>query len=163
MITVFIIIKKSPMPRHGRWHPRLSGHATRWTAPRQAILDLLSQTEKHLSAKDLYTALHKKYPGLGLTTVYRTLDLLVRMGLLNRLSFGTGESRYEFRAGKDKAHHHHLICIQCGTIIDYTDFVDEELELVKKTEDSLAKKHDFKIMDHNIEFYGLCPDCRDQL
>ncbi len=151
------------MPRYGRRHHRLSGHGTRWTAPRQAILDLLSQTEKHLSAKDLYTTLHKKYPGLGLTTVYRTLDLLVRMGLLNKLSFGTGESRYEFRSGKDEAHHHHLICIQCGRIIDYTDFVDEELELVKKTEDSLAKKHGFKIMDHNIEFYGLCPECRDHL
>lgn len=163
MKTVFIIIKRGSMPRYGRWHHRLSGQGTRWTAPRQTILDLLSQTDKHMSAKDVYAALHKTYPALGLTTVYRTLDLLVRMGLLNKLSFGTGESRYEFRSGKDESHHHHLICIQCGTIIDYTDFVDEELELVKKTEASLAKKHDFKIMDHNIEFYGLCPDCKDHI
>jgi Fur family ferric uptake transcriptional regulator len=98
---------------------------------------------------------------LGLTTVYRTLDLLVRLGLLNKLSFGSGESRYEFRATDEKTHHHHLICMRCGTIIDYTDFVNEELELVKKTEDSLARKHGFKIIDHNIEFLGICPECRD--
>jgi Fur family ferric uptake transcriptional regulator len=98
---------------------------------------------------------------MGLTTVYRTLDLLVRMGLLNRLSFGTGESRYEFKSGEKDAHHHHLICVKCGEIVDYRDFVDEELELVRKTEESLARKHGFRIMDHNVEFYGLCPQCRD--
>ncbi len=149
------------MPRPGRWQHRLSGHGARWTAPRQAILDLLSQTSKHMSAKDVYAALHNLYPGIGLTTVYRTLDLLVRMGLLNKRSFGTGESRYEFRSGKNEAHHHHLICIRCGKIIDYTDFLDEELELVKKTQAALAKKHNFKIMNHNSEFYGLCAECRE--
>jgi Fur family ferric uptake transcriptional regulator len=114
-----------------------------------------------MSAKEIYGSLQRNYPGLGMTTVYRTLDLLVRMGILAKLSFGGGESRYEFRPGEEEEHHHHLICIQCGKIIDYTDFVDEELELVKKTEDSLAKRHRFKIIDHNIEFLGLCPECRD--
>jgi Fur family ferric uptake transcriptional regulator len=145
----------------GKWQHRLQGHGARWTAPRRAILELLSRTSKHMSAKEVYGALHKMYPGMGLTTVYRTLDLLVRMGLLNKLSFGSAESRYEFRSGAEETRHHHLICMKCGKIIDYQDFVDEELELVKKTEDTLARKHGFKIIDHNIEFLGFCPKCGD--
>jgi Fur family ferric uptake transcriptional regulator len=50
--------------------------------------------------------------------------------------------------------------MQCGKIIDYTDFVDEELKLIKKTEEALTRKHGFKITDHNIEFLGLCPECK---
>lgn len=147
------------MPRPHNWQHRLQGHGSRWTVPRRAILELLSQTSNHMSAKEVYAALHKMYPGIGLTTVYRTLDLLVRMGLLHRFAFGTGESRYEFTDTKN-THHHHLICTNCSKIVDYTDFMDEELELVKKTEEALEKKHNFRISDHNIEFYGLCAKCK---
>jgi hypothetical protein len=69
----------------GKWQHRLHGHGARWTAPRSAILELLSRSSKHMSAKDVYGSLNRTHPGLGLTTVYRTLDLLVRMGLLNKL------------------------------------------------------------------------------
>ena len=143
------------------WQHRLHGHGARWTAPRRAILELLSRTSKHMSAKEVYNSLHRTFPGMGLTTVYRTLDLLVRMGVLNKLSFGSGESRYEFRPGDEDAHHHHLICMSCGKIVDYQDFVDEELELIKKTEHQLSEKHGFQIIDHNIEFLGLCPECKE--
>jgi Fur family ferric uptake transcriptional regulator len=148
------------MPRPYKWQHRLQGHGSRWTVPRRAVLDLLSHTSKHMSAKEVYNSLQKVYPGIGLTTVYRTLDLLVRMGLLHKFSFGTGESRYEFKSDTDDSHHHHLICTCCGKILDYTDFVDEELELVKKTERALASKHNFSITGHNIEFYGLCARCK---
>lgn len=148
------------MPRPHKWQHRLQGHGSRWTVPRRAVLDLLSHTSKHMSAKEVYRSLQKLYPGIGLTTVYRTLDLLVRMGLLHKFSFGTGESRFEFKSDSDDSHHHHLICTHCGKILDYTDFVDEELELVKKTEQALALKHNFRITGHNIEFYGLCARCQ---
>jgi len=113
-----------------------------------------------MSAKEIYAALYKMYPGLGLTTVYRTLDLLVQTGLINKFTFGGGQNRYEFKSGKKKEHHHHLICTKCGRIIDYNDFIDEELELVKKTEQALARKHNFTVLDHNIEFYGRCEKCK---
>jgi Fur family ferric uptake transcriptional regulator len=113
-----------------------------------------------MSAKEVYASLYKMYPGIGLTTVYRTLDLLVRAGLISKLTFGDGQSRYEFKSEKKKEHHHHFICTKCGVIIDYSDFLDEELELVKKTQETLAKKHNFKVLDHNIEFYGLCEKCK---
>lgn len=148
------------MPGPHKWRHRFRGHVSRWTVPREAILDLLSSTSKHLSAKEIYAALYRMYPGIGLTTIYRTMDLLVRMGLINKLNIGEGQSRYEFKSGEKKEHHHHLICTNCGKIIDYSDFIKEELELVKKTEKNLAKKYNFIVRDHNIEFYGLCENCK---
>ena len=143
-----------------KWRHRFRALVSRWTVPREVILDLLSRTSKHMSAKEIYASLYKMYPGIGLTTVYRTLDLLVRTGFINKFAIGDGQNRYEFKSDKRKEHHHHLICTTCGRIIDYSDFVDEELELVKKTEESLAKKYNFRILDHNIEFYGLCERCK---
>ena len=147
------------MPGPYKWRHRMRPHVTRWTVPREVILDLMSRTSKHMSAKEIYAALSKIYPEIGLTTIYRTLDLLYRKGLVNKFDFGEGQSRYEFKSGRKKEHHHHLICTKCGKIINYSDFVDEELELVKKVEDTLAKRHHFKINDHNIEFYGVCEKC----
>ena len=148
------------MPGPRKWQHRFRGHVSRWTVPRNAILNLLSRTSKHMSAKDIYNTLYKDYPGIGLTTVYRTLDLLVKAGLINKFNIGEGQSRYEFKTMDKKEHHHHLICKECGKIINYSDFVDEELELVKKTEKSLSDKYDFEILDHNIEFYGICDKCK---
>jgi Fur family ferric uptake transcriptional regulator len=149
------------MPSH-KWRKRFRGSGSRWTAPREAILNLLSRTSKHLSAKEIYQSLFRIYPGIGLTTVYRTLDILERMGYLNKIPLGTGENKYELITGSEEKHHHHLICTQCGKVIDYTDFVDEELELIKKTEQRLKKKHGFKITDHNFEFYGICKECQER-
>ena len=146
-------------PPHKLRH-RFEGHASRLTAPRQAILEFMSQSAKHLSAKEIYTSLQKSYPGMGLSTVYRTLDLLARMGIVTKLALGDGQSRYEFKSKKKEEHHHHLICTNCGKIINYSEFLNDELSLVKKTEERLAKKYNFVIQDHNIEFLGICEKCQ---
>jgi Fur family ferric uptake transcriptional regulator len=148
------------MPGPHKLRHRFKGHVSRWTMPREAILELLSKSSKHMSAKEIYASLYNTYPGMGLTTVYRTLDLLARMGIVTRLILGDGQSRYEFKLSEKKDHHHHLICTNCGEIIDYSEFLDEELRLVRKTEERLEKKYEFKIMDHNIEFLGLCEKCK---
>lgn len=155
-------MESSAMTSPHHWRHRFRRQICRWTLPRQAILDLLSRTSGHLTAKEIYASLHKSHPGLGLTTVYRTLDLLVRSGLVARFAFGGGESRFEFNPAEKKEHHHHLVCTRCGIIINYKDFVEEELDLIKKTETILAKKYGFTILDHNIEFYGLCQKCRQE-
>jgi len=113
-----------------------------------------------MSAKEISAALYSPYPGIGLTTVYRTLELLHRLGFVHKVTAGDGQSRYALRREGKEDHHHHLICTKCGKIVDYRDFVQEELELVKKTEQALSKKYDFAITDHNIEFLGLCEKCR---
>jgi Fur family ferric uptake transcriptional regulator len=148
------------MPGPFKWQHRMCGQVARWTLPRDVILGLLSQTDKHLSAKEIYGSLYKMYPGIGLTTVYRTLDLLARMGIVTRVSIGDGQNRYELKGDSKKDHHHHLICTRCGKIINYRDFVQEELDLVKKTEEALAERYNFAIKDHNIEFLGLCKNCQ---
>jgi Fur family ferric uptake transcriptional regulator len=130
--------------------------------PREVILEFLSKSSKHWSAKEIHASLYKSYPGTGLTTVYRTLDLLAQMGLITKLTLGDGQSRYEFKSREKEKHHHHLICTGCGKIIDYSEFLDEELKLVRKTERRLAKKYDFKILDHNIEFLGVCKKCKNR-
>jgi Fur family ferric uptake transcriptional regulator len=144
--------------RHGRGYG-LNGFCPRWTMPRDAILSFLKRTSEHVTAKDIFQVLQREFPGLGLTTVYRTLDLLNRAGIVTKINTGDGQGRYECAEGGEKGHHHHLICTSCGKIQDYLDFETEELELVKKTESILARKFGFETSGHNIEFLGKCSAC----
>jgi Fur family ferric uptake transcriptional regulator len=143
------------------WHKKFIGKGYRLTTSREAILHVLSQTDEHLSAEDIYMNVHRRYPAIGLTTVYRTLDILVQMGIVFKFDFGDGRARYELTEHfTDKKHHHHLICNKCSRIIDYTDFIDDELELLDKTEKALTEKHNFQITGHMMQFYGLCEACK---
>ncbi|MGC8977398.1 MAG: Fur family transcriptional regulator [Candidatus Ratteibacteria bacterium] len=143
------------------WYMRFRGCGYRITIARKVIIDILYKTNEHLSAEDIFFAVHKEYPNIGLTTIYRTLELLVQMGLIHRFDFGDGRARYELAEGpKGKQHHHHLICTKCGRVIDYTDFIDEEIDLLKRTEKGLSKKYNFDITEHLIQFYGICDRCR---
>ena len=131
----------------------------RITEPRQAVMEVLKNASGHPSAEEIYFLVHRNNPGVGLATIYRILDLLVKTGLIRRYDFGQGKARYEL-VRQDGSHHHHLICRNCGRIIDYDDFLDQEKELVGKIEAALSKKHNFKIESHNLIFYGLCSKCR---
>jgi Fur family ferric uptake transcriptional regulator len=142
------------------WHGKFKGCGYRLTIPRRIILDVLSNTNEHLSAEEIYMKVHEVYPATGLTTVYRTLELLTRAGIVYKFDFGDGRARYELSdSPKGKGHHHHLVCTGCGRIIDYTDFIDDEIELLNRTEKGLSEKYHFKITNHLIQFYGLCEDC----
>ncbi|MFA6635811.1 MAG: transcriptional repressor [Candidatus Omnitrophota bacterium] len=154
------------MPGRGRvrpsgWGGRFRGCGYRMTVPRQAIVDVLSSTDKHLSAEEIYMKIHNSYPSVGLTTVYRTLEVLSHMGMVSKFDFGDGRGRYELRMGdKDEHHHHHLICTKCKRVINYTEFIDEELDFLKRAEKGLSRKYNFDIKDHMIQFYGLCEKCK---
>ena len=141
------------------WHGRFRGCGYRITVGRQAILDVLNRSDKHLSTEDIYIKVHSAYPAIGLTTVYRTLEILVNMGLVFKFDFGDGRARYELAEGSRAKHHHHLVCTNCNRVIDYADFIDDEVELLQKTEKGLSKKYNFKITSHLIQFYGLCDKC----
>jgi Fur family ferric uptake transcriptional regulator len=131
------------------------------TVTRELILDVVSRKKGHLSAEEVFDAVRKQYPTVGLVTVYRTLDLLAEMNVLSRHEFGDGRARYEMiRGSKSDDHHHHLVCTSCNRVIDYRDFIDDEVRLLKKTEAGLSKKFRFMITDHVIEFYGLCEKCQ---
>ncbi|MCK4926557.1 transcriptional repressor [Candidatus Aerophobetes bacterium] len=141
-------------------HGRLRNAGFRLTLPREAILNVFAENPKHLSAEEVFLSVHEKYPGVGLATVYRTLDLLTQVGLVFKFDFGDGKSRYELASEAVKGHHHHMVCTRCGRIVDYSDFMEEEVKFIKGLEAELSKKHNFKIDKHQIHFYGLCEGCR---
>ncbi len=144
----------------GWWHGRFRECGYRLTLGREAVLDVLSRSEGHLSAEDIFMQIRRRDPGVGLTTVYRTLDVLAGLGMVYKLDFGDGRARYEFAEGpKGAHHHHHLICTRCRRVVDYTDFIDEEVELLKRTEKGLEEKYKFRIDNHLIQFSGICADC----
>ena len=143
------------------WHGRFRGSGYRITVGREAILDTFTRADRHLSAEDIYMKVRAIYSAVGLTTVYRTLEILVGLGLVLKFDFGDGRARYELAEGSARrAHHHHLICSECKRVIDYTDFIDEEIELLHRTERGLSEKYGFTITNHLIQFYGLCDKCK---
>ena len=99
-------------------------------------------------------------PALGIATVYRTLQLLYEQGLIDKFEFGEGKARYELRKNDASGHHHHLVCRQCGKIVDYSEFLDREKKLITDLETALSKKHGFNIDSHQLNFYGLCGKCK---
>ena len=150
--------------RKGRawWHGKFRGYGYKVTTGREIVLGILAGSEKHLSAEEIYIKAHATNPAIGMTTVYRTLDILTEMRLVNKFDFGDGRARFELTEGpKGTMHHHHLVCTSCNKVIDYTDFIDEEVELLTRTEKGLTGKYNFKISHHLLQFYGLCENCNN--
>ena len=143
------------------WRGHFKGQGYRFTRPRELIMDVLARAKKHLSAEEIFLLVHKEYPDIGLTTVYRTLELLVEMGAVSKFNFGNSKANYELsESEKGGQHHHHLVCQKCQRVIDYADFMDAEKEFLAKIEKGLSKKYKFQIKDHVIHFYGLCEKCK---
>jgi len=97
-----------------------------------------------------------------LTTIYRTLEMLYNLGYVNKYDFGEGRARYELNDTMVETckHHHHLVCLRCNRVIDYTDFVPQETELITKTISGISRKYGFKVQTHIIQFYGICKECQ---
>jgi len=145
------------------WRKAFKCQGFRFTLPREIIIDVLYQKKGHLSIEEIFFEAHKINSEIGLTTVYRTLDILNKMGVVNKFDFGDGRARYEFVEEMGGNHHHHLVCASCKKIIDYTDFINEELIFLKKAEEGLSSKYNFKITGHMVRFYGLCEECKDTI
>ncbi len=118
------------------------------TNQRKAIADMLFSSNEHLSADEIFKKISSIDPNISIATVYRTLLLFEEFGIVKRLDIGEGRSLYE-AAGSQKGHHHHLIDIESGKIIE---FYDTELENLKK---KIAKKLGYKLVDHRLELYGV--------
>ena len=122
------------------------------TSQRELILDVFLRTEEHLSNEDLYQLVKKEDPTVGQTTVYRTLKILTEAGLAREVRFGDGRTHYEHNYKHQ--HHDHMICSECGKIIE---FFSAELEAIQ---DQMAAKHDFEIRQHLLRMIGVCSECR---
>jgi Fur family ferric uptake transcriptional regulator len=124
------------------------------TPQRQIILKaFFEKNRRHLSAEELYSIVKERYPEIGLATVYRTLDLLAELGILQKMDFGDGKARFELN-DEDVHHHHHLICLSCGKVQEF------QLDLLEPLEESIEQSTGFDIIDHRLKFYGYCSDCK---
>ena len=118
------------------------------TLPRLKILEILeASTERHLSAEDIYKALLNTGEDIGLATVYRVLTQFESAGLVARHHFEGGHSVFEL---DDRAHHDHLVCVDCGRVVEFVD------ETIEERQNQIAKDHDFDITDHSLILYGHC-------
>jgi Fur family transcriptional regulator, ferric uptake regulator len=120
------------------------------TRQRDAVAEVFFSTSGHISAEELYLKVAKAHPGIGLTTVYRTLKLLTEAGLAKERRFGD-QGVYEKE--DNQTHHDHLICTRCGKIIEFKEPVIEKLQ------EDVAARYGFIVMDHKMELYGLCKSC----
>ena len=145
-----------------RHYERLNNYCCRLTKPRQAILDVLDRGNRHLDAEQIYKRASKIYPALGLASVYRNLELLVRIGLIWKFDAGDDKARYEIAQRPGETHHHHLICKKCNTVIDYSESIDNERDFLREREKNLSRKYNFKIENHSIDFFGLCNKCKNK-
>ncbi len=130
----------------------LEAEGYRVTSARQVIAETMVNNGGHCSADELVELVHQRSPGIGRMTVYRTLDLFCRLGLVRPFYIGSGAAHY---ALMESGHHHHLICSSCGQIIEVEDCVLEQIAL-----EHIGKRFDFDVQGHLLEFYGLCGQCR---
>lgn len=122
------------------------------TSPRRAILGLLQSERRYLTATEIHKLLQRRRQRLALTTVYRTLQLLVNLGAVTNRSEGGGEAAYLFCANDE--HHHHAICTKCGHVEEVNCRVIDDFKQL------LLARQSFALDDHSIEFYGRCAACR---
>lgn len=124
------------------------------TPKREHILRvLLEHKDEHLSAEEVYNLVKERVPDVGLATVYRTLELFSNFDIIHSMDFGDGRKRFEFGSASEGHRHHHLICTQCGKIIEVAEDLLEELE------DRVSKKYKFEIFDHELKIFGRCEEC----
>ena len=135
-----------------RLNDYMTRHGLRSTEQRRVVTEEFFASDGHLSIEELLDQVRVKEPRIGYATVYRTLKLLKECGLAYERHFGDGVSRYE--VAWDDEHHDHLICIDCGKIVEFED------EGIEKLQHDVAAKHGFTLVRHRLELYGMCPDCQ---
>jgi Fe2+ or Zn2+ uptake regulation protein len=123
----------------------------RLTQPRRAIFQIVATSGEHLQVAEVHRRASRLAPGIGLASVYRTIDLLNRLGLVKRVHV---DHRHRHYASATEDHGHHLVCNGCGRVVEFSDCQVERLAKI------LARRTRFVIEGHSIELYGRCPDCR---
>jgi Fur family ferric uptake transcriptional regulator len=135
---------------------RLEAQGYKRTAPRRRLLAEIARRPGPFTAAEIYAALQRQDAGIGRATVFRTLDLLADLGLLQRMhdeQIGGAGAAY---LACEPVHHHHLICSSCHAV---WDFVEGDLEASIA---AVARRNAFQMLDHRLELYGVCAACREQ-
>ena len=131
---------------------RLRGQSRKITGPRAAILEILRQHPHPLTNKEILAALPKNE--CDLATIYRSMHMLEKMGMVKRFDFGDGVARFELVGEGDDGHHHHLVCTRCSEVVEIAECFPGEIEK------RIALANGFKAVTHKLEFFGICPECQ---
>jgi Fur family transcriptional regulator, ferric uptake regulator len=131
----------------------LSHRGYRMTPQRMMIVAAIESSDNHISAEDIYAQVVAKYPNVNVSTVYRTLELLEQLGLVTKTEMGVGRIMYH---PIEKGHHHHLICRECGRIID----LDESIMAPLK--ENLLRDYQFTAELRHLGILGLCAACKQK-
>jgi len=126
----------------------------RWTQQRQLIAKVALKNHGHFTAEELLELCAGEMSGVSRATVYRTLTMLEQAGFVEGLDTGDGRRKFEHTLGHE--HHDHMVCTECGTIIE---FRDAQLE---RRQEIAAKEHGFEILSHSLKLFGMCKPCRDK-
>ncbi len=126
----------------------------RSTEQRRVIVDTFLAAPAHITIEELLAEVRAKDPRIGYATVYRTLKLLAESGVAHERRFGESVTRYE--VAEPDHHHDHLICVACGTIVEF------EEEAIEALQEAVAEKRGFRLQSHKHELYGVCPRCQER-
>ncbi|MGO4987963.1 Fur family transcriptional regulator [Gallicola sp. Sow4_E12] len=139
-----------------RLHELLIQNGYKLTKQRELIFEVLNENKgTHLSPEEIHLIVNKMDKDIGIATVYRTLLLFEELNIAYKLDFDDNRYRYEI-ADEDKEHqHHHLICNNCGKVLEVRESLLEEIEK------GLLNKYGFVVQDHELKFYGLCSECQN--
>ena len=129
----------------------LAQNGLKHSKQRESILQHFLDTSGHMTADDLYRVIHRKHPGIGRTTIYRALKVFVDAQLADAIELRDGLTRFEHKFRH--AHHDHMICVECGTILE---FVSQEIE---RLQDEIAEAYGFVIESHRHQMFGRCQKC----
>lgn len=138
-----------------RLRGKLKKQSLRITSQRESIFSFFTEHKgEHFTPDELYKLISKKNSHFHISkaTIYRTVELLTDMGLLSRIDLDDGFDRYEFREAKGHQHHH-LICTSCNKVYELDDDLLDDIEKI------IERRTGFKVTDHQLKIYGLCPDC----
>jgi Fur family ferric uptake transcriptional regulator len=142
--------KASLVQLRERFHEYVRRHGLKSTQQRDAIVEQFLRSTGHMSIEELLLKVRKQSPKVGYATVYRTMKLLTECGIAAPRQFGDGQTRFE--VAFDESHHDHLICVQCGFIVEF------ENDAIEKLQDEMASQlGGFKLVRHKLELYALCP------
>jgi len=131
----------------------LRTNALKATATRRLIFrEIMASSSAHLDADEILLRLRKKGKSVSLATIYRTLGLLVRSGLVGRVDLGENHAHYE-REGP-RAGHGHLICLSCGRVIEFAD------SAVQGALAQIGEEFSFRLDKFSLQIFGSCADCR---
>lgn len=150
------------LDKQERFKTLLKQNGLKVTTQRITILEALeNRPDKHLTAEEIYECVKYKNPDIGLATVYRTIQLLAELNLIDKLNLGDGFVRYEIgrhdNDDKEQHHHHHLICNVCGTVLTFQG------DLLDALEHKIQEAMNFEVVDHEVKLFGYCKDCRENI